>query len=103
LNFCSYYMDRREMVLRLAHFYRQANVSISALPYAKFHRLINQGLLGIYCADKKVYRQKEVRKAAQKLVFLGGGVSLFFYLVCWVYRRMASGGLKVPRPASSVV
>jgi len=90
LNFCSYYHDYREMVARLSHFYKQANLSISALPYARFHRLINQGLLGIYCADKKVYRQKEVRMVARKLVFLGGGVGLFFYLICWLYRRMAA-------------
>jgi len=90
LNFCSYYHDYREMVARLSHFYKQANLSISALPYARFHRLINQGLLGIYCADKKVCRQKEVRMAARKLVFLGGGVGLFFYLICWLYRRMAA-------------
>jgi tetraprenyl-beta-curcumene synthase len=90
LNFCSYYHDYREMVAHLSHFYKQANLSISALPYARFHRLINQGLLGIYCADKKVCRQKEVRMAARKLVFLGGGVGLFFYLICWLYRRMAA-------------
>jgi tetraprenyl-beta-curcumene synthase len=96
LNFCSYYKDRRELVFRLTHFYRQANLSISALPYAKFHRLINRGLLGIYCADKKVYRQKEVRKVAREMVFLGGGVSLFFYLVCWVYRRMGAEHLNIP-------
>jgi tetraprenyl-beta-curcumene synthase len=90
LNFCSYYHDYGEMVARLSHFYQQANLSISALPYARFHRLINQGLLGIYCADKKVYRQKEVRMAARKLVRLGGSGALFFYLICWVYRRMAA-------------
>ena len=90
LNFCSYYHDSQEMVTRLSHFYQQANLSIAALPYSRFHRLINQGLLGIYCADKKVYRQKEVRMAARKLVFLGGGVGLFFYLICWLYRRMAA-------------
>jgi len=90
LNFCSYYHDYREMVARLSHFYKQANLSISALPYARFHRLINKGLLGIYCADKKVHPQKEVRMAARRLVFLGGSVGLFFYLVCWLYRRMAA-------------
>jgi tetraprenyl-beta-curcumene synthase len=78
------------MVARLSHFYKQANLSISALPYARFHRLINKGLLGIYCADKKVHPQKEVRMAARRLVFLGGSVGLFFYLVCWLYRRMAA-------------
>ena len=94
LNFCSYYHDYREMVARLSHFYKQANLSISALPYARFHRLINQGLLGIYCADKKVCGQKEVRMAAGKLVFLGGGVGLFFYLICWLYRRMAASDIQ---------
>lgn len=90
LNFCSFYHDYREMIARLSHFYQQANLSISALPYARFHCLINQGMLGIYCADKKVYRQKEVRMAAKTLVSLGGGVGLFFYLICWLYRRMAA-------------
>jgi len=90
LNFCSYYPDHREMVARVSHFYRQANLSISALPHARFHRLINQGLLGIYCADKKVYRQNEARIAARRLVLQGGGAGLFFYLVCWLYRRIAA-------------
>jgi tetraprenyl-beta-curcumene synthase len=88
LNFCSYYDDRDEMVSRLSVFYTQANLKIASLPYAGFHRLINQGLLGIYFADKKVCRQKEVQKAAKKMVWQGGYVSIFFYLVCWLYRRM---------------
>jgi len=91
LNFCSYYPDHREMLARLSHFYRQANLSVSALPYARFHRLMNRGLLGIYCADKKVYRQKEVKMAARNLVLQGGSEGLFFYLVCWLYRRAAAG------------
>lgn len=88
LNFCSYYKDRDEMVSRLAVFYTQANLSIASLPYARFHQLINRGLLGIYFADKKVYRQKEVQKTAKKMVWQGGYVSMFFYLVCWLYRRL---------------
>ncbi len=90
LNFCSYYPSYPEMLARLTHFYREANSSVSTLPYARFHRLINKGLLGIYCADKKVYRQKEVRTAARRLVLLGGSEGLLFYFVCWLYRRMAA-------------
>jgi hypothetical protein len=30
-------------------------------------------------------RQKEVKEVARELVSLGGGVSLFFYLICWSY------------------
>ncbi len=90
LNFCSYYKDRKEMVSRITHFYTQANRSIDSLPHAGFHRMINQGLLGIYFADQKVSRQKEVRKAVREMIFLGGGVSMFFYLVCSVSRRMSA-------------
>jgi len=88
LNFCSHYQDHQEMISRITHFYTQANLSIASLPYANFHRMINQGLLGIYFADQKVYRQKEVRKAVREMIFLGGGVGLFFYLICSLYRRM---------------
>ena len=94
LNFCSYYPDYNEMISRLAHFYRQANASIATLPYASFHRLINQGMLGIYLADRKVNRQKDVRRAARKLIFLGGGVGLFFYGLCWFYRRISASTIK---------
>jgi tetraprenyl-beta-curcumene synthase len=96
LNFCSHYRDRKEMISRLTHFYKQANQSIAFLPFAGFHRMIVQGLLGIYLADKKVFRQKEVRKAARKMILVGGGGGLFFYLICWVYRRMKASK---PMPA----
>ncbi len=89
LNFCSYYKNYDEMVSRLTHFYKEADKSTSALPYPEFHRMINQGMLGIYFADDKVYRQKDVRRAARKMMLTGGGVSLFFYLVCWLYRRIS--------------
>ncbi|MCJ7832101.1 MAG: tetraprenyl-beta-curcumene synthase family protein [Actinobacteria bacterium] len=89
LNFCTYYPDDREMVARLSHFYREANVSVSALPDARFHRLITKGLLGIYCSDRKVHAQPDVRLAARKLAPLGGVGGVFFYFVCWAYRRMA--------------
>lgn len=90
LNFCSYYKDYDEMIVRLSHFYRQANASISHLPYADFHRMINQGMLGMYFADSKVYRQKDVRRAARKMILLGGGMGFYFYCICWLYRRIAA-------------
>ncbi len=46
------------MVARLSYFYSQANAGIVELPYPGFHRLINQGLPGIYGSDPKVRRQK---------------------------------------------
>jgi tetraprenyl-beta-curcumene synthase len=88
LNFCSYYQDGKEMTERLTHFYKQADLSISRLPNARFHHMINRGLLGMYLADRKVDRQKDVRRVAKKMIRLGGLVTLFFFLHCWVYRRI---------------
>jgi len=88
LNFCSYYPNYEEMTERLIHFYKQANLSISRLPNAKFHHMMNRGLLGMYLADRKVDRQKDVREVAKKMIRLGGGVTLFFFIHCWVLRRL---------------
>jgi tetraprenyl-beta-curcumene synthase len=88
LNFCSYYPDGNEMTARLMHFYKQADRSISRLPNARFHHMINRGLLGMYLADKKVDQQKDVRKVAKKMIRQGGLVTIFFFLHCWIYRRI---------------
>ena len=88
LNFCSYYPDSSKMTERLMHFYRQADLSISRLPDARFHHMINRGLLGMYLADRKVDRQKDVRKIAKRMIRYGGLVTMFFFLHCWVYRRI---------------
>ena len=88
LNFCSYYPDTNEMTARLMYFYKQADLSISRLPNARFHHMINRGLLGMYLADRKVDQQKDVRRVARKMIRLGGLVTLFFFLHCWVYRRI---------------
>jgi tetraprenyl-beta-curcumene synthase len=50
--------------------------------------MINRGLLGMYLADRKVDQQKDVRRVARKMIRLGGLVTLFFFLHCWVYRRI---------------
>lgn len=89
LNFCFYYRSQREMVTRLAYFYAQANASVSALPEAPFHRLVNKGLLAIYCSDRKVHAQRDVRSAVRRLVVLGGAEGLLLYLACWLYQRTA--------------
>lgn len=88
LNFCSYYENSQQLSIRLSHFYRQAQESVAGLPDEKFHRLITRGLLGIYLADHKVSRQKDVRQIAKKLLSLGGGEAFFLYLHCWIYRRL---------------
>ncbi|KAF0160289.1 MAG: cytoplasmic protein [Syntrophaceae bacterium] len=88
LNFCSYYEDSEHLSCRLSHFYSQAQASVASLPNAKFHHLITCGLLSIYLADHKVSRQKDVRVISKKLLSLGGSEAFFFYLHCWIYRRL---------------
>lgn len=88
LNFCFYYDSRDKMMARLAHFIEQADQSIARLPDSRFHRMINRGLLGIYLADKKVRRQKQVRRLAGKIIRRGGGTSAFFFVNGWLYRRL---------------
>ena len=46
-------------------------LSVSTLPDVRFHRLITKGLLGIYCSDKEVHAQKDVRMVPRKLAPLG--------------------------------
>jgi tetraprenyl-beta-curcumene synthase len=89
LNFCSYYPDGDSMAERLGLFYRQAQLSVETLPNSDFHRLINRGLLSIYLSDYKVSQQESVRRVARKLLSLGGAKSIFFYLHCWIYRRLS--------------
>lgn len=88
LNFCAYYPNRNELMSRLIHFYRQANDSVAHLPNARFHLMINRGLLSMYLADQKVNKQKDVRQVAKKMIRSGGVVALFFFIHCWVLRRL---------------
>jgi len=80
LNFCSYYKNQHEMTERFSHFVKKANQSATQLPQTNFHQMINQALLGIYLADEKVQRQKEVQEMAKHLIRLGGVPAFFFFL-----------------------
>jgi len=88
LNFCFYYDSSEVMLKRLEHFVKQSNVSITHFPDSKFHRMINQGLLGLYLADKKVSEQRQVRQMARKMIRKAGGNAWFFFANCWLYRRL---------------
>jgi tetraprenyl-beta-curcumene synthase len=89
LNFCSYYETEDHMSGRIAFFYSRAQAGVAGLPDARFHHLIIQGLLSIYLADHKVSRQQDIRAVSRKLLRLGGAQTFFFYLHCWIYRRLA--------------
>lgn len=88
LNFCDYYDNQQQLLARFIHFIQQADTSIASLPDARFHHMINHGLLGIYLADPKVQDQKKVRKLAKQMKKQSGGSGLFFFLNGWFYRRL---------------
>jgi len=93
LNFCSFYKNDDEMFKRFIYFMEQADRSILALPNAKFHRMVNRGLIGIYLADRKVQEQQHVRYLARKLLRRAGGTGWFFLINGWLYRRLKPGAL----------
>jgi tetraprenyl-beta-curcumene synthase len=88
LNFCSYYENDSTLVARLTRFLEEADKAVSGLPHQGFHRLVCHGLLGLYLADRKVSGQVRVRRLARKMIREGGGTVLFFFLFCWVFRRV---------------
>jgi tetraprenyl-beta-curcumene synthase len=88
LNFCFYYETDDTLVERFVRFVQEADKSVSRLPEARFHRMINRGLLGLYLADTKVKRQRRLRELARKIGRQGGMLSFFVYLNCWLYRWM---------------
>lgn len=90
LNFCFYYEDEKELFNRLNHFVAEADRHIEGVPYQRFHRLINRGLLGIYLSDEKVNRQKSVKLLAKELIKSSGLTSFIFYVNCRLYRKFGS-------------
>jgi tetraprenyl-beta-curcumene synthase len=88
LNFCSYYENDADLMERLTRFLRESDRAVSVLPHAGFHRLVCHGLVGLYLADRKVSGQTRVRRLARRMIREGGGTVLFFFLFCWIYRRI---------------
>lgn len=91
LNFCFYYENEEKMFTRLLWFFDNADKSIDRLPDAAFHRMINRGLLGIYLADEKVFRQEKVKMLSRKMMRRGGRSGRFFFINGWIYRRLKPG------------
>ncbi|MGG4013134.1 tetraprenyl-beta-curcumene synthase family protein [Bacillus smithii] len=87
LNFCFYYDSQEELLSRFQYFIQKADSSTKHLPHAKFHQLINRGLLGIYLSEDKVNQQKDVQSLAKKIIRFGGSTSYFFYYNGRMYRK----------------
>ncbi|PAQ14555.1 tetraprenyl-beta-curcumene synthase [Bacillaceae bacterium SAOS 7] len=88
LNFCFYYPDEQQLLERMIHFIEEADKRAQRLPHARFHQLINRGLLGVYLSDNKAFQQKNIRSMSKKMIRKSGGTSFFFYLNGRTYRRV---------------
>jgi len=82
LNFVSYYRSEQEATERLRYFYKQAKASASRLPNAAFHRMIVDGLIAFYLADRKVNPdQPSCYSIAKKLLREAKGLPAFLFYV----------------------
>jgi tetraprenyl-beta-curcumene synthase len=89
LNFVSYYASSEEAVARLQYFVRQAKKHVIHLPNASFHRMIVDGLVAFYLADRKVNRsQPTIYMIAKQLLRQARGLpAVLFYLNSLLVRR----------------
>lgn len=89
LNFVAYYRDAEEAAERLAFFARRAREAVRELPGSRFHRLIVDGLLGLYLSDKKVRRQRAVRAVSRRLLTTSPFSTRFFYVNSVLIRALS--------------
>jgi tetraprenyl-beta-curcumene synthase len=51
--------------------------------------MLLRGVLAVYLSDVKVGRQdRGAKKLARRLLREGGPLARFFFVNCWVYRRL---------------
>ncbi|EST54090.1 hypothetical protein T458_11870 [Brevibacillus panacihumi W25] len=89
LNFVSYYESEQEATERLQYFIQQAKASVRRLPNPAFHRMIADGLVAFYLADRKVNRtQPRSYSIAKKLLKQAKGLpAVLFYVNSLLVRR----------------
>ena len=89
LNFVSYYDSEQEATDRMQYFIKQAKASVRRLPNPSFHRMIVDGLIAFYLADRKVNRcQPHIYTIAKQLLKQAKGLpSLLFYVNSLLVRR----------------
>jgi tetraprenyl-beta-curcumene synthase len=87
LNFCFYYPSEEDKLRRLEWFYKRAQDAVEALPQSHFHQMMVDGLLGIYLADRKVKKQKDVQQIARRLLKRRPWSTRFFYFNGWLVHR----------------
>jgi tetraprenyl-beta-curcumene synthase len=86
LNFVSYYRDEDDAFERFRFLIEGASRSLAGRPEAEFHRMIVDGLLGLYLSDGKVGRQPRVHSLAKRLLRSSPSRVRLFYFGCRLHR-----------------
>ncbi|HEY8552299.1 MAG TPA: tetraprenyl-beta-curcumene synthase family protein [Thermaerobacter sp.] len=92
LNLVEPYGDAARAAQRLTVFVREAGRRAGSLPDAAMHRLVVDGLLGLYLTDPKVAHQRLEPVARQLLAAGGTGARLCFVASRFVRRWRGAGG-----------
>lgn len=100
LNFCQYYPSEEQMMERLCYFIDESRQSITEMPNARFHQMINLGLLGMYLSDQKAQSDVKMKKLAKQLVDHAGFTAKFFYFNVKTYRLLKSFSKSTIKTAS---
>ncbi|GAA0436840.1 tetraprenyl-beta-curcumene synthase [Lentibacillus halophilus] len=79
LNFCRYYESVDQMKERFCYFIRQADRYVQQLMDRPFHKMVYQGLIGLYLGDPKVNNLNNGRDMKTLLFRESGHSSSFFH------------------------
>ncbi|WP_077297652.1 tetraprenyl-beta-curcumene synthase family protein [Virgibacillus pantothenticus] len=85
LNFCSYYESQTVMHERFQYFCEQAKVYAGTIPNPSFHKMVVQGLVGLYLGDGKVNHIHDSTPFKQLLFQTAGKPAMFFYRNTRIY------------------
>lgn len=87
LNFCRFYENDKHMMERFTYFIEQASNRVELLPNRSFHKMVCQGLVGLYLGDPKVKQLNDGMKMAKELIRISGSNARFFYWNTRMYYR----------------
>ncbi|SEB04526.1 tetraprenyl-beta-curcumene synthase [Thalassobacillus cyri] len=91
LNFCSYYETDEEMRQRFVYFVKETKARTKLLPDPEFHEMIQEGLVGMYLADRKVSRLQNAKTFVRDLLKVSGRKAKFFHYNTKVYHMLKPG------------
>jgi tetraprenyl-beta-curcumene synthase len=88
LNFCSFYSDDSHLRERLLYIMERTKAYLNNTPHQGFHQLVQNGLVGMYLADKKVKKVKRSKEMIKQLLKVSGKKAKFFYVNTKLYVKL---------------